>query len=193
MWSHAFLFEGLRADGHQWVLESDIQIQRKHLQLGVQENRVTKYHDESLHGSLAVLDFGLTPEQVSGLVREGLELVANRERYSVRELFGTLLALRHTGLRGQANVLARERSVFCSAFVHYLFRRVGLDLAPGVDVKNTAPQDIANTSLPHTAYVLLRERPKDHVGDLQRRVKARLRVKAREVRRKVAALKTAQR
>jgi len=191
MWSHAFLFEGVRVDDYHWVLESDIQIHRKHIQLGVQENRVTKYHDESLHGSLAVLDFGLTPEQVRGLVREGLELVANRERYSVRELFGTLLALRHTGLRGQANVLARERSVFCSAFVHYLFRQVGLDLAPGVDIKNTAPQDIANTLLPHTAYVLLREKPKDRLGDVQRRVRARVRAGIRDARRKVSAMKPA--
>jgi hypothetical protein len=60
-----------------------------------------------------------------------------------------------------------------------------------VDVKNTAPQDIANTALPHTAYILLRERPKDRVGDLQRRVKAGLRVRVREVRRKVSAMKSA--
>jgi hypothetical protein len=28
-WSHAFLFEGRRADGHHWVIESDIQIALK--------------------------------------------------------------------------------------------------------------------------------------------------------------------
>lgn len=184
IWSHAFLFQGVRADGYQWVLESDIQIRRKHLQLGVQENRVTKYHDEGLHASLAVLDFGLSEEQVQLMVREGLDLVADRERYSVRELLGTLLALRHTSLRSQANVLARERSVFCSAFVQYLFRKAGLDLAPGIDVKNTAPQDIANTSLPHTAYVLLREVPRDHLGELQRAVKVRIRAGLREVKRR---------
>lgn len=185
MWSHAFLFQGIRADGHHWVMESDLQILRKHIQLGVQENRVAKFHDESLHGSLAVLDFGLSPDQVNILVREGLELVAGHERYSVRELFGTLLALKRTELRGRANVLARERSVFCSAFVQHLFRKAGLDLAPGVDIKNTAPQDIANTSLPHTAYVLVRETPQDYLGDLQRRMKARIRVGLREARRVV--------
>ena len=56
MWSHAFLFQGVRADGHHWVMESDLQILRKHIQLGVQENRVAKFHDESMHGSLAVLE-----------------------------------------------------------------------------------------------------------------------------------------
>lgn len=184
MWSHAFVFEGLRADGHHWVIESDIQIQRKHIQLGVQENRVTKYHDETAHASLAVMDFGLANDQVQALIREGLDLVANRERYSVRELFGTLLALRHTGLRGQANLLARERSVFCSAFVHYLFRQAGLDLAPGVQIKNTAPQDIANTALPHATYVLQREIPHDRLGELRRGVKARVKAGLRAVRRR---------
>jgi hypothetical protein len=190
MWSHAFLFQGVRADDHHWVMESDLQILKKHIQLGVQENRVTKFHDESLHGSLAVLDFGLSAAQVDVLVREGLELVAGHERYSVRELFGTLLALKRTELRGRANLLARERSVFCSAFVQHLFRKAGLDLAPGVDIKNTAPQDIANTPLPHTAYVLVRETPQDHLGDLHRRMKARIRVGLREARRRVTRTKT---
>ena len=190
MWSHAFFFEGARADGHQWVIESDIQIQKKHIQLGVQENRVTKFHDETLHASLAVLDFGLSGELVQALIREGLELVANRERYSVRELFGTLLALRHTGLRGQTNLLARERSVYCSAFVHYLFRKVGLDIAPGVEIKNTAPQDIANTLLPHRMYVLQREIPRDRLGELNRGLKVRIKAGLREARRRTGRART---
>src|SRR4051794_2503045 len=41
-WSHAFLFQGQRHDGHQWVIESDLQINRKHIRLGVQENRIAK-------------------------------------------------------------------------------------------------------------------------------------------------------
>src|SRR5450756_2925276 len=38
-WSHAFLFEGRRVDGQHWVMESDIQILHKNIQLGAQENR----------------------------------------------------------------------------------------------------------------------------------------------------------
>ena len=48
VWSHAFLFEGERADGHQWVIESDLQVHHKHIQLGVQENRVSKYYAGAL-------------------------------------------------------------------------------------------------------------------------------------------------
>ena len=47
-WSHALVFEGRRADGHHWVIESDLQIHHKHIQLGVQENRIAKYFDEEL-------------------------------------------------------------------------------------------------------------------------------------------------
>jgi hypothetical protein len=156
-WSHAFLFQGQRLDGHHWVIESDLQIHRKHIQLGVQENRMAKYFDQEFYTTLAVLDFGLTEEQLACVLREGLELVATRAKYSVRELAGTLLALRSPALRGKSNLLSRERSLYCSAFVQFLFRKAGLDLAPGVDSKNTTPEDIARTELPHVRYLLQRE------------------------------------
>jgi hypothetical protein len=155
-WSHVFLFQGERADGHHWVIESDLQIHRKHFQFGVQENRISKYFDSDLFQSLAVLDFDLSPEQNRDMLREAVELSANRARYSLRELLGTLLALRHTRLRSRENLLARERSMYCSAFVQWVFRKAGLDLAPGVDYKNTTPKDIACTPLPHVKYWLRR-------------------------------------
>ncbi|HEY4417373.1 MAG TPA: hypothetical protein VGO57_16905, partial [Verrucomicrobiae bacterium] len=156
-WSHAFLFEGRRLDRQHWVLESDIQILRKNIQLGAQENRAEKYFDDEMFPAFAILDFGLNETQVAGLLAEGLELLANRERYSLRELVGTLIALKKTELRAQENILARERSVYCSAFVKRLFQQTGIDLVPGVADKNTTPEDIARTPVPHTAYVLLRE------------------------------------
>ncbi len=158
-WSHAFVFQGRRVDSQHWVIESDLQVHRKHIQLGVQENRVSKYYDEALYTCLAVLDFGLTKDQTTSLMREGLELVANRARYSLRELVGTLVALHHPKLRGRSNLLARDCSMYCSALVQHLFRKAGLDLAPGVDLKNTTPEDIARTAVPHVKYLLQRERP----------------------------------
>src|ERR1043166_2007702 len=95
-WSHAFVFQGERPDGHQWVIESDLLLHHKHIQFGAQENRVSKYYDEKLYRSPAVLDFALSPAQCAALVKEGLELIANRTRYSVRELVGTLIARRIT-------------------------------------------------------------------------------------------------
>jgi hypothetical protein len=177
-WSHSFLFQGQRLDGHHWVIESDLQVHRKHIQLGVQENRLAKYFDEKLYTSLAVLDFGLTTEQVTTLLREGLELVANRTRYSLREIVGTLIALRHPRLRGRENVLARERCLFCSALVQHLFRKAGLDLAPGVHAKHTTPEDISRTSMPHVTYLLQRGTARSKIKKigvrLRRRVRARL-------------------
>src|SRR5262245_50042441 len=177
LWSHAFLFQGRRPDGHHWVIESDLQIDRRHIRLGVQENRIAKYGDDGLYTTLAVLDFQLGEEHVRTLLREGLELVANRERYSLRELVGTLIALRHPELRGRGNVLAREKSLYCSAFVQFLFRKAGIDLAPGVDAKHTTPEDISRAPIPHVTYLLKRGAGRSKLE--QFRVRLRRRVRAR--------------
>jgi hypothetical protein len=174
-WSHAFLFQGERHDGYHWVIESDLQFHRRHISLGVQENRVSKYFDEKLYTTLAVLDFGLNDGQRSCLLREGLELVATRERYSLRELLGTLIALRHPELRGRNNLLSRERSMYCSAFVQHLFRKAGFELASGVVGKNTTPEDIAQTSVPHVTYLLTREQAESKLAALKARVRRRVR------------------
>jgi hypothetical protein len=173
-WTHAFLFQGRRHDGHHWVIESDLQVHHKHIQLGVQENRISKYHDEKLYSTLAVLDFGLDESQVSALLREGLECVADHARYSLRELVGTMIALRHPELRGKGNLMSRNRSMYCSAFIRHLFEQLGLSLAPGVNLKNTTPEDIARTGLPHVMYVLRREAPKGKLKELRQKIRKRV-------------------
>ena len=181
LWSHSFLFQGRRPDGHHWVIESDLQVNRRHIRLGVQENRISKYFNEGLYTTLAVLDFGLSEEQVVTLVREGLELVANRARYSLRELVGTLIALRHPQLRGQGNVLAREKSLYCSAFVQHLFRKAGIDLAPGIDAKNTTPEDISRAHAPHVTYLLKRGSGRSKLDQLRVRLRRRVRARIRRL------------
>ncbi len=156
-WSHAFLLQGRRMDGVHWVIESDLEIHRRHLRLGVQENRVTKFCGDGDYPRVAVLDVGLTESQAQAVLAAGLGLVADRTRYSIRELFGTLLAVQKPELRSQANRLARKRSLFCSAFVQHCFRQAGLDLMPGVDTKNTTPNDLANSPAARTLWIL--ERP----------------------------------
>ncbi len=176
-WSHAFVFQGRRHDGHHWVMESDLQVHRKHIQLGTQENRISKYFDEDFYTTLAVLDFGLSDEQVTALLREALELVANRARYSMRELVGTLIALHDPKLRERDNLLGREKSMYCSTFVQHVFQKIGLDLAPGVHGKNTTPEDIARTSVPHTTYLLKRELAPGKLARLKTRLRQRVRAR----------------
>ena len=185
-WSHAFLFQGQRPDGHHWVIESDLEVHRKHVRLGVQENRIAKYFDEELYTCLAVLDLGLAEAQVACLLREGLELVANRARYSLRELFGTLIALNRPQLRGQHNLLARESSMYCSALVQHLFRQAGLDLAPGIDLKNTTPEDIARTAFPHVTYLLQRQVARSKLKNLKTRLRRRVGARIRQLKRRKA-------
>lgn len=158
-WSHAFLFQGRRHDGHHWVIESDLDIKPKHIRLGVQENRIEKYFDDTRTTSIAILDFGLTPEQVQQILSCALQLVSEGTRYSLREIAGTMWALRHPEWRPRENLLVRERAFYCSAFVRHIFGHAGLELAAEVAVKNTAPEHIARSLLPHTKWLLQRGAP----------------------------------
>jgi hypothetical protein len=153
-WSHAFLFVGKRADGRHWVLESDLDVLRKQIRFGVQENRADKFFNASAYPFLGVMDLDLKEDQVRGVLTGALDLLAQRTAYSLRELAGTLLALKRPRLRTRENLLAREGSLYCSAFVQHCFRGIGIDLAPGLSEKNTTPLDIAQTPHPHTLYLL---------------------------------------
>lgn len=71
-WSHAFLFTGERADGHHWVIESDLDLRSRHLRLGAQENRLDRYFDDAAFPNLAVLDFGLDADQTRRVLCQAL-------------------------------------------------------------------------------------------------------------------------
>ena len=155
-WAHAFLFSGKRTDGKHWVMESDLDIHRHHWRLGTQENRADKYYDNDKCAQIAILDFHLTPAQELAVINSGLDLVAGMTRYSVRELVGTLLALRKPALRSRDNLLQREGALYCSAMVQHCFAAADIAFMPGVTQKNTTPQDVFATPVAHTAYVLVR-------------------------------------
>lgn len=152
-YSHAFIFVGPREDGALWALESDIDFHRERVQIGVQENRVAKYGDEKEYPHVAVLDFNLTPAQVKTVIGLGLDLLARRTQYSLRELLAVYMSLKKPSSRQGANKLARERALFCSAFVQHLYSAVNIDFAPGIETKLTLPEDIARTQALHTRYV----------------------------------------
>ena len=156
VWSHAFIFQGRRVDGHHWLIESDLAIQKRHIRLGVQENRVAKYFDDEHFNAVAVLDLGLNPDQEQRLISRALELVASATRYSIRELFGTLWALHKPELRPTENRMAREHAFYCSAFVRHLFSHAGVELARGIAVKNTTPEDIAQTTAAQKKWTMVR-------------------------------------
>lgn len=156
-WSHAFLFGETRSDGHVWVLESDLDLRHKQIRLGAQENRLVKYADADEWPNLAVLDFGLGDDGARTVLAAALDLLADATRYSLREIVGTLFALARPTLRERDNLLARENSLYCSAFVQHCYARAGLNFVPRLSIKNTTPHDIARTALPHRAHYLLRQ------------------------------------
>lgn len=177
LWSHAFLFQGRRPDGHQWVFESDLEVHRKNIRLGVQENRAAKFWDDEQYPVLAVLDFAMAEEQVGTVFREALAMVADRVRYLLRELMGTLIALRRPTMRARPNPMSRHRSVYCSAFVTHVLRKAGIDPVPGLDVKHATPEDLFRSASAAHVWLLKRE----HTGkpSLTQRVRSRLKRKAK--------------
>ena len=155
-WSHAILFEGRRIDQHHWLLESDLDIAGRNVRFGVQENRINKYFEAESYPTITILDFYLTPVQIDKILTLGLTLVAEQWKYSIRELIGTLVALPSRRLRSRPNLLYKERSLYCSAFVQHLFLALDYDFAPDADEKHTTPEHIFQTALPHTTYLLKR-------------------------------------
>jgi len=155
-WSHAFLSGERRSDGEFWVLESDIDLRHKQIRLGVQENRIDKFHDAAEWPNLAVLDFGLDAAATQRVLSAALALLADSTQYSLREIVGTALSLARPSLRARENLLAREGALYCSAFVQHCYAAAGVTLVPGLSGKNTTPHDIAATRVPHRAERLLR-------------------------------------
>ena len=89
------------------------------------------------------------------------------------------------------NLLARDHSLFCSAFVVHLYRKVRVDLAPGLDSKNVTPEDLARTNIPHTTFLLKRDVPASRLAKVATRVKRRLQARARQIRRAASSLRRA--
>lgn len=174
-WSHAFVFIERRVDGHWWVLESDLDVVHKQIRLGVQENRATRYHDESLFPNLAILDFNLDPRQTTQVLSAGLDLLAGLSTYSLRELVGTLLALHRPSLRGRDNLLAQEGALYCSAMVQHCYAAAGIEFIPGVTTKNLSPHDIATSRLPHAKHAVVRDEGESSLRRLARRGRELLR------------------
>ena len=156
LYSHAFVCSGKRADNQHWVLESDLEIRRKQIRLGVQENRAERFFNASDYPNLALLDFQLDAGQTAGVMTSALDLLAGSATYSLRELLGTLIALQRPTLRSRENLLSRKGAVFCSAMVQHCYQAIGIEFRAGVSVKNTTPEDIACTLHPHVLQRVIR-------------------------------------
>lgn len=152
LWSHVFVFQGERADGREWLIESDFDVTKGRLRSGAQENRLEKYGDPKEYPNAAVLDFGLKDADVRRLLGAGLDFVSQRTPYALTGCLKTYWAL-------LSKSLDRDKTrdeIFCSALVRTLYKHVGLDLAPGIAVRHTTPEHVARAVPPHERHVLLR-------------------------------------
>ncbi|HWY12022.1 MAG TPA: hypothetical protein VN026_11895 [Bacteroidia bacterium] len=157
LWSHAFIFSGVRQDGQWWIIESDLEFYMKQTRLGVQENRAEKYYDIKAVPNFAILDFDLDERSQNKIIIEGLNLVTAKTRYSISEVFGALFNFKSKSGRGGVNKLAKDNSLFCSAMVQHCYGKINISLADKVSLKNLAPEDIADTKKSHTQYRIIRQ------------------------------------
>lgn len=166
LWSHAFIFSEQRADGHWWILESDLDLRGRQIRLGVQENRADRYFDETAFPNLAILDFDLDASQTRMVQVAALDLLAGLSRYSLSELVGTLFAMHSTRLRRRDNLLSKEGALYCSAMVQHCYAAAGIAFIPGVHGKNIAPQDIYDCALAQHRHSLIRDLGISHMRRL---------------------------
>ncbi|MCW3076692.1 MAG: hypothetical protein JWO32_1301 [Bacteroidetes bacterium] len=154
--SHAFIFSEQRIDTKWWVIESDLEIHAKQVKLGVQENRVDKYFDEKQYPNIAILDFNLSLHDTRTVISEGLNLVAGRGKYSLREILGVLFSFTRTD-RAADNIFSQNNSYICSALVQHCYQKANINFNAGVSLKHITPEDIFATKHAHQVIKLIRE------------------------------------
>jgi hypothetical protein len=153
LWSHALVFEGKRVDGQTWVIESDLDVRKGFARFGVQENRIDKYENAKHYPNLAVLDFGLSPKEAQTVLTLALDFVSQGTRYAIGGIFKTYAAI----LRKQFWEQKEKDSTFCSSFVRTLYHAINHDLSPGIAIRHTTIEHLAQCELEHDRYELVRE------------------------------------
>jgi hypothetical protein len=158
LFSHAFLVSEKRIDGKWWVIESDLEIYRKQVRLGVQENRIEKYFDDKMFPNVAILEFKLSKKQTEIILKEALDIVSSRAKYSLREIFGVLFSFTNESERKKENRFSQENSFICSTFVQHCYGKADINFNESVSLKNMTPEDIYSTLISHTKEKIIREK-----------------------------------
>jgi hypothetical protein len=153
LWSHCFICGEVRPDrrgqGNEitkspYIFESDLVIKPLASQFrnGAQENWIGKWCGESVEHAAAI-NFSLSADEKECILATSLQLVDDQVVYPVHELLGTWFAIiMHK--QWLPNPLDTPHALYCSAFVRHCYREAGRDfLSDGVDITNTAPEDIA--------------------------------------------------
>jgi hypothetical protein len=155
LWAHAFIFTDKRLDDYDWIAESDITVQllRRQIVNGAQENRIDKYYGTEKALNCAVLDFGLSDQDADKVVQKALEMVKQKIMYPISGLFGTFFAYLF-GTEKWRNLWNTKHALYCSAFVQKAYLAAGIDLAQDVATTNTSPEHLWLTKIPHQSYLL---------------------------------------
>ncbi len=155
-WSHALIVNGIRQDNQIWIIESDLEFHTKQINLGVQENRISKYYNENEYPNVAILNFDLSNKQIDNVIGQALNLVALKTQYSIREVFGVLYNTFLNYSRLNENKFKQKNSLFCSAFVQNCYNEINFTLNSNVNTSQLAPHDIYTSELKFTLNEIIR-------------------------------------
>lgn len=91
--------------------------------------------------NMAILALGVTQEERAAILNRASDPNVDQLAYDLRGLLGTWYAFL-TGATAQINPLATGHAVHSSAYLQLAYDAIGVDLAPGAHLKNTAPEHL---------------------------------------------------
>jgi len=143
LWSHAFL-----------IVEDGIREVALHSRAGhfpePADNAITKatldhYNNSTVDPNVAILSVRMTAEEAAAVVERATKQPnLERLRYDLFETLGYWQAYMWT--RGTANPLEQGVPMAASALVEYCFEALQVDLTPGANDRNSAPEHLWNSA-----------------------------------------------
>ena len=143
LWSHAFL-----------IVEDGIREVALHSRAGhfpePADNAITKatldhYNNSTVDPNVAILSVRMTADEATAVAERATEQPnLERLRYDLFETLGYWQAYMWT--RGTANPLEQGVPMAASALVEYCFEALQVDLTPGANDRNSAPEHLWNSA-----------------------------------------------
>jgi hypothetical protein len=158
LWSHICVYQGIREDGSLWMHEVDLDFREFKLIKGYMESPVENVNDPKRYANIAIMDFSLTTSQRKFLFSQIKKFAQRQTNYSI---LAVLKSFFYAILGKRSNIFKKRYDErvpgTCSSFVRGLYLKLGIDLAPGVDVQATFPEDIFRTPLLHQRHLIIRQ------------------------------------
>jgi len=148
LWSHAFLIvEPLGENGDAAIREVTLHSRSgmfpEPADNAITPNTLANYASPRVDPNVALLAVRMTEDEAVSVTSRAVEQPnLERLRYDLFETLGHWQAFLWT--RGTGNPLEQGVPMFCSSMVEYCFEAIQLDLTPGANDRNSAPEHLWN-------------------------------------------------